>query len=62
MLKTIGEFVNGYEVQNCPLKLWERAILDSYAVFRELRANNGGWIIGNRDQRTIKYMPLEPDI
>lgn len=59
VLKTIGEFVSGYEVEKCPLKLWEKAILDGYAVFRQLKANQGGWIIGNREQRTIKYMPLE---
>lgn len=61
VLKTIGEFVSGYEVEKCPLKLWEKAILDGYAVFRLLKANQGGWIIGNREQRTIKYMPLESE-
>ena len=38
MLKTIGEFVTGYEVSQCPLKLWERAILEGYGVFRQIRA------------------------
>lgn len=61
ILKTIGEFVSGYEVEKCPLKLWEKAILEGYAVFRQLRANQGGWIIGNREQRTIKYMSLESE-
>ena len=59
ILKTIGEFVSGYEVEKCPLKLWEKAILDGYAVIRQLKENQGGWIIGDREQRTIKYMPLE---
>lgn len=61
ILKTIGEFVSGYEVEKCPLKLWEKAILEGYAVFRQLKVNKGGWIIGNREQRTIKYMPLESE-
>lgn len=61
ILKTIGEFVSGYEVEKCPLKLWEKAILDGYAVFRQLKVNRGGWIIGNREQRTIKYMSLESE-
>ncbi|MBL0511941.1 nucleoside triphosphate pyrophosphohydrolase family protein [Aeromonas caviae] len=61
ILKTISEFVSGYEVEKCPLKLWEKAILDGYAVFRQLKKNQGGWIIGNRIERTIKYMPLESD-
>jgi hypothetical protein len=53
--------VSGYEVEKCPLKLWEKAILEGYAVFRQLKANQGGWIIGNREQRTIKYMSLESE-
>lgn len=61
ILKTIGEFVSGYEVEKCPLKLWEKAILEGYAVFRKLKENQGGWIIGNREQRAIKYMSLESE-
>jgi len=61
ILKTIGEFVSGYEVEKCPLKLWEKAILEGYDVFRQLKKNQGGWIIGNRERRTISYMPLEAE-
>ena len=43
LLKTVQEFVDGYEVSKCPLKLWERAILDGFKVFREIRAAEGGW-------------------
>lgn len=60
LLKTIGEFVTGYEVSQCPLKLWERAILEGYEVFRQIRAAKGGWVIGDRALRTIRYAPLEP--
>jgi NTP pyrophosphatase (non-canonical NTP hydrolase) len=59
MLKTIGEFVAGYEVSQCPLKLWERAVLEGYEVFRQIRAAEGGWVIGDRALRTIRYAPLE---
>ena len=59
MLKIIGEFVTGYEVSKCPLKLWERAILEGYEVFRQLRAAQGGWIIGDRALRTVRYESLE---
>jgi len=62
LLKTVSEFVSGYEVERCPLKLWERAILDGYAVFRQLRANNGGWIVGDRRARAIEYKPLEDGV
>ncbi|WP_037447017.1 hypothetical protein [Sphingobium chlorophenolicum] len=58
MLKTIADFVRGYEVEHCPLNLWERAILDGYAVFRQVRANKGGVVIGDRIKRTIGYRPL----
>ncbi len=55
LLKTVQEFVRGYEVEQCPLRLWERAILDGYAVFRQVRDNNGGLMIGDREARTIVY-------
>jgi NTP pyrophosphatase (non-canonical NTP hydrolase) len=55
MLKNIGQFVKGYEVEKCPLILWEEAILKGYEVFREIVKNNGGVVIGNRNSRTIEY-------
>jgi NTP pyrophosphatase (non-canonical NTP hydrolase) len=58
LLKTIAEFVSGYEVEACPLKLWENAILQGYEVFRLVRANNGGVVIGSRANRKIAYKPL----
>lgn len=58
ILKTIEDFTSGYEVSLCPLKQWERAILDGYAVFRQIRDSKGGWVIGNRETRTISYEPL----
>lgn len=57
LLKNIREFVSGYEVENCPLKLWERAILDGYDVFRKIRDAEGGWIIGDRANRSICFEP-----
>lgn len=58
VLKTIQKFVQGYEVERCPLKLWESAILQGYAVFRELKKNNGGIVVGNRGNRTLEYRPI----
>ncbi|MGN7726470.1 nucleoside triphosphate pyrophosphohydrolase family protein [Luteimonas sp. 22616] len=58
-LKTAQEFVAGYEVEQCPLKLWERSILQGYAVFRQVRDTKGGWVIGDRTTRTLRYEPLE---
>ena len=55
LLKTVQQFVHGYEVEACPLNLWERAILQGYQVFRQVRDNNGGIVIGDRDSRSITY-------
>ena len=57
MLKSLRQFVRGYEVEQCPLRLWERAILQGYAVFRQVRDNQGGIIIGDRETRSIEYKP-----
>lgn len=59
LLNTVGNFVRGYEVEACPLKLWEDAILQGYSVFRQVRANNGGIIVGNRTKRKITYRELK---
>ncbi len=58
LLKTISEFVRGYEVESCPLNLWENAILQGYEVFREVRKHNGGIVVGDRVTRTIGFRPL----
>ena len=55
LLKTIQDFVRGYEVEQCPLKLWERAILQGYDVFRQLLHNQGGIVVGDRESRSISY-------
>ena len=59
LLKSIGEFLKGFEVQKCPLKLWERSILQGYEVFRKVRDAKGGWIVGDRGARTVTYQPPE---
>lgn len=58
LLKTISQFVRGYEVESCPLKLWEDCILQGYEVFRKVRHNQGGVVVGNRVERRISYKPL----
>lgn len=59
LLKTVQQFVAGYEVDACPLSLWETAVLTGYDVFRQVRRNRGGTIIGDRSARTVQYMPLK---
>lgn len=57
-LKTIQKFVQGYEVERCPLKLWEVAILQGFSVFRQVLKNNGGIVIGDREKREISYRDI----
>lgn len=59
LLKTVKQFVHGYEVEKCPLRLWEQAILEGYKVFRQVRKNNGGIVVGDRKARTIEYKPID---
>ena len=59
ILKVVQGFVLGYEVEKCPLSLWEYAILEGYKVFREVRKNKEGIVIGDRSTRTITYKPIE---
>lgn len=59
LLKTIQQFVAGYEVEACPLGLWEIAILRGYEVFRQVKSNLGGTIVCDRVTRTVEYRALE---
>lgn len=58
VLKTIQQFVKGYEVDQCSLSLWNKAIIDGYKVFRELTKHKGGIIRGNRRTRSITFTPF----
>jgi NTP pyrophosphatase (non-canonical NTP hydrolase) len=42
LLKHVRQFVAGYEAEQCPLWLWEEAILQGYAAFRFLREHRRG--------------------
>jgi len=55
VLKTVSQFVRGYEVEQCPLRLWERAILEGYSVFRSLRARGSGVVVGDRLRRGVEF-------
>ncbi len=58
LLKGVQNFVKGYEVERCPLWLWEYAILEGFKVFRQVNENEGGIVIGSRKDRTIAYKSL----
>jgi NTP pyrophosphatase (non-canonical NTP hydrolase) len=57
LLKTVQAQVQGYEVELCPLWLWEKAILDGYAVFRQLRNLRHGVVIADLKERAIVFKP-----
>lgn len=59
MLKNVGQFVKGFEVEECPLILWEEAILQGYDVFRKVVKNNGGSVVCNRNTRSIEYREIK---
>ena len=63
LLKTVSEFVRGFEVEDVPLWQWEKAIMNGYRVFRALRDNGGGTVTAdliNRDLCYAKPSPIWP--
>ncbi len=55
LLKSIRRFVSGYEVETCPLWLWEEAILKGYEIFRAVRTYRGGRVSIDLMDRSIRY-------
>jgi NTP pyrophosphatase (non-canonical NTP hydrolase) len=58
LLKDVKRFVRGYEAEKLPMWLWERAILQGYAVFRELQAARSGVVLTNMATRRIWFEPM----
>lgn len=58
LLKMISSLVEGYEVEECPHWLWERAILEGFRVFRYLKEHRSGLVVINGHARTIDIGPL----
>lgn len=56
ILNTIKGMVRNFEVKNISSSLWEKAIIDGYAAYRELKANNGGKIYLNLKTKTIHFL------
>jgi hypothetical protein len=59
LLKAVHELVRGYEVEARPMWQWERAILEGFRIFRELRQHRRGAVTVDLEQRTIKFERLE---
>jgi len=58
LLKHVRHFVAGYEAEQCPLWLWEEAILQGYAAFRYLREHRRGRVTMNIENRRLSIGPL----
>src|SRR5205807_9046535 len=58
LLKHVRQFVAGYEVERCPLWLWEEAILEGYAAFRFLRQHRRGRVHIDVTSRRLDIEPL----
>lgn len=61
ILKTVRQFVAGYEPERCPLWLWERAILQGYDAFRFLRKNRRARLRIDMQQRQLIVGELPHD-
>lgn len=58
LLKTVRALVADREVSARSLGEWERAILAGFEVWRKVRSNCGGIVIGDLNQRTLTYRQL----
>lgn len=57
LLKATRDLVKGYEVESRPLWQWERAILEGFRIFRELRHHRGGIVVADLQTRKIDFIP-----
>lgn len=55
LLKSVRNFVAGYEAEQCPLWLWEEAILEGYKVFRQVQRHRGGRVCIDLVERSICF-------
>lgn len=58
LLKHVRQFATGYEADQCPLWLWEEAILQGYAAFRFLRDNRRGRLHIDMNNRRLSIEAL----
>lgn len=56
LLRTIQSMTSHLEVGEATAADWERAILEGFAVWRQVLANNGGEISVDLDARAIRYL------
>lgn len=57
VLRSVKSIVSHLEVRSRSAAEWQRAILRSYDLWRDLLAHNGGTVHLDLEQRTIKFTP-----
>ena len=55
VLNTIEAMVRGYEVQDRPLSLWNDAIINAFDVFSKVKAEGGGKITIDMENRKLTF-------
>jgi len=53
--------VRGFEVERCALWQWEKAILDGFRVFREVKKRRRGHVAADLDAHTIAFREGEDE-
>jgi hypothetical protein len=56
LLSTLHGMCEHLEVSEQPLSLWRQALIDGFAVWRELVKNGGGRVSADLDRREIRYL------
>jgi hypothetical protein len=59
LLRTIKSVTSHLEVAKCTLADWEKAILMSYEVWRQVVGNRGGKVVIDLDARSISYRQFD---
>lgn len=55
LLKLIMLMTRPFEVRDRSLREWENVVLSSFTVWRQMKGNGGGVLIGDGDKQTLTY-------
>lgn len=56
IIKKVQNLVMNTEVSECSGKQWEKAILNSFQIYNQLRENDGGRVLVSRKNRSLIYI------
>ena len=58
LLKSVREFVAGYEVDRVPVWQWEAAVLEGFRVFRQMISARGGVVSWSIEEHRLEWSPI----